>query len=70
MQRLGFIDERFLRHRLKSTSAGGIAGVVVAMALFIFQIYHDHVTRWDLFAVGVVAVVVKFSVLIWHRIYD
>jgi len=66
----GFVDERFLAHRLRSTSAGGLAGVVVAMLLFLYRLIHDHVAIWDLFAVGVVAVVVKYAVFFWHRRND
>jgi hypothetical protein len=66
----GFVDERFLMHRLRSTSAGGLAGVVVALLLFLYRIWHDHVTSWDLFAVGLVAVVVKYAVFFWHRRND
>lgn len=64
------IDERFLTHRLKSTSAAGLAAVAVAMGLFIFRIYHDHRFSWDLLAVGIVAVVVKYAVFFWHRRND
>lgn len=65
-----FVDERFLAHRLRSTSAGGLAGVTVAMLLFLYRLLHDHVAHWDLFAVGLVAVVVKYAVFFWHRRND
>jgi hypothetical protein len=65
-----FVDERFLAHRLRSTSAGGLAGVVVAMLLYHFRLVHDHAPSWDLFAVGVVAVVVKYAVFFWYRRND
>jgi len=37
---------------------------------FLYRIWHDHVTSWDLFAVGLVAVVVKYAVFFWHRRND
>jgi hypothetical protein len=67
---LGTIDERFLAHRLRSTSAGGMAGVTLALVLFIYHLRVDHRPRWDLFAVGVTAVVVKLAVLAWYRFTD
>jgi hypothetical protein len=61
------IDERFLMHRLRSTSAGGVAGGTLAMLLFAFQFYRNHVWRWDLLSVGLTMVVVKLSLLFWYR---
>ena len=60
------IDERFLTHRLKSTSIAGMAGVVVAMGLFLYRYYANHVWSWDLFAVGATIAVVKLSLLAWY----
>jgi len=67
---LGTIDERFLMHRLRSTSIGGLAGTLVAFGFFIYDIYWMHVIRWDLFAVVATAAVVKMSVLMWYRLKD
>jgi hypothetical protein len=64
------IDERFLNHRLRSTSLGGIIGAAVAMSLFAYHYYHDHFWSWDLFAVGVTIVVVKLAVLGWYLLTD
>lgn len=63
----GFIDERFLEHRRRSTSVAGIAGAVLALLLFLYRLYVDHVVSWDLFAVGGTFVVVKYAVLAWYR---
>jgi hypothetical protein len=63
-------DERFLNHRLKSTSLGGIIGVAVAMGLFAYHYYHDHFWSWDLLAVGITMVVVKWAVLTWYLLTD
>jgi len=66
---LGTIDERFLTHRLRSTSIGGLAGVLLAGALFFYNLTH-HVIRWDFLAIVATATLVKISVLIWYRIND
>ncbi|HKC24851.1 MAG TPA: hypothetical protein VKF32_08915 [Thermoanaerobaculia bacterium] len=67
---IGTIDERFLAHRLRSTSVGGMAGVTLALVLFLYRLHVDHRPSWDLFAVGVTAVAVKLAVLAWYRITD
>ena len=64
------IDERFLTHRLRATSAGGIAGGVLAAGLFAYYNYADHVWRWDLIAVAATMAVVKQAVLLWYRVTD
>jgi hypothetical protein len=64
------IDERFLNHRLRSTSLAGIIGGVVAILLFAYRYYINHVFSWDLFAVGLTIVGVKLAVMIWYRITD
>ncbi len=66
---IGTIDERFLTHRLRSTSIGGLAAVLLAGVFFFINVAH-HVIRWDLFAIVATAAVVKMSVLIWYRIND
>jgi hypothetical protein len=63
-------DERFLNHRLRSTSLGGIIGVTVAMCLFAYHYYHDHFWSWDLLTVGITMVVVKWIVLTWYLLTD
>ena len=63
-------DERFLNHRLKSTSLGGIIGGTVAMVLFAYHYYHDHFWSWDLLAVGITMIVVKWMVLTWYLVTD
>lgn len=65
-----FVDERFLEHRRKSTSAGGIAGAVLAACLFEYHLLHDHAWHWDLFAVVMVIVMVKMGMMLWYRFND
>ena len=63
------IDERFLNHRLRSTSIGGMAAIVVTAALFFYNL-SLHIIRWDLIAIVATAAVVKTSVLVWYRLND
>jgi hypothetical protein len=64
------IDERFLQHRLRSTSVGGMAAGCLALGLFAYRYYVDHLWSSDLLAVGVTMVVVKLGVLTWYRLTD
>jgi hypothetical protein len=64
------IDERFLNHRLRSTSFAGVIGGVVATLLFAYRYYFNHIFSWDLLAVSLTIVCVKLAVLIWYRITD
>lgn len=62
------IDERFLNHRLRSTSFAGIIGGLVAIGLFGYRYYFDGVWSWDLFAVAATIVAVKLTAMIWYRL--
>lgn len=64
------IDERFLTHRLKSTSIAGVIGGVLAVGLFAYQYYVNDVWRWDLFAVGATMAAVKLAAMAWYRLTD
>jgi hypothetical protein len=64
------IDERFLNHRLKSTSLAGIIGGVFAICLFGYRFYVNHVWSWDLFAVAMTIVGVKMAVMTWYLLTD
>jgi hypothetical protein len=64
------IDERFLQHRLRSTSIGGQAAIAVAGGLWFYRHFGDHVWSWDLFAVIVTMALVKLALLIWYRLRD
>ena len=63
-------DERFLMHRLRSTSVAGVAAGTLAMLLFAWHYYHDHFWSWDLLAVGATMAVVKQGILLWYRLTD
>ena len=64
------IDERFLNHRLKSTSWGGMTGGALATGLFAYRYYIGHVWSWDLLAVAGTIVAVKLAVLVWYLTTD
>jgi hypothetical protein len=65
-----WVDERFLDHRRRSTSAAGVTGGVLAVALFGYRYYFDHMWSWDLLAVGVTVVVVKLALMVWYSLRD
>ena len=64
------IDERFWTHRLRSTSIAGLAGAIVAAALFGYRSYVDRLWSWDLLAVLITMAVVKMSLMIWYSLTD
>ncbi len=64
------VDERFLMHRLRSTSIGGLAAVLLAGGLFLYDLLGRHVIRWDLFSIIATAAIVKVSILAWYRFND
>jgi len=64
------IDERFLNHRLRSTSLAGIISTELALALWAYRFYIKHIWSWDLFAVAVTFVVFKLGLLAWFRWKD
>ncbi|HEY1808435.1 MAG TPA: hypothetical protein VGG42_07715 [Acidobacteriaceae bacterium] len=66
----GAIDERFLNHRLRSTSLGGIAAGVLAVVLFEYHLIRQHVFRWELLAVGLTMITVKFAAMAWYHFTD
>jgi hypothetical protein len=62
-----FVDERFLEHRRRSSSLAGILTALLAVVLFEYRFFVDHVWSWDLFAVAVTFVVIKMSMFAWYR---
>jgi hypothetical protein len=61
------VDERFLQHRLWSTSISGTAGGVLAMLLFLYHNWFDHVWNWELLAVGITMATVKVTLMTWYH---
>ena len=64
---MSVIDERFLTHRLRSTSIAGTVGGVLASVLWFYRYFVDHRLNWDLFAVAVTIAAVKVALMIWYR---
>lgn len=64
------IDERFLTHRRRSTSIAGIAGGYVAVLLFAYRFYINHIWSWDLLSVAMTIAVVKVGLMIWYSLTD
>jgi hypothetical protein len=67
---MNLIDERFLTHRLRSTSTAGILCAVLALLLFGWRLHFERVWNWDLAAVAATFLVVKLSLLIYYRLTD
>jgi hypothetical protein len=64
------IDERFFNHRLRSTSLAGVISAALALCLFEYRYYINHIWSWDLLIVGATFVVVKLAVLTWYLLTD
>lgn len=64
------VDERFLDHRRRSTSIAGVTAGVVAIGLFEYRLFFDHVWNWDLLAIGITMVVVKLALMTWYFFTD
>jgi uncharacterized membrane protein len=65
-----FVDERFLDHRRRSSSAAGIATILLAVALFEYRFIHDHTWNWDLMTIALAFVVIKLTLFTWYRFND
>jgi hypothetical protein len=65
-----FVDERFLEHRLRSTSLAGIIGGILAILLWGYRFYFGHVLDWYLFAVAMTFITVKMAMMVWYRLTD
>ena len=58
------LDERFWEHRRRSTSIAGVSCAASALLLFEYYLLFGAGPRWDLFAVGLVFVVVKIGLMV------
>jgi len=65
-----FVDERFLEHRRRSTSAAGLAGALVLLCIFEYRLFAKHVISWDLLAVLMTMTTVKLGLMFWYKIRD
>ena len=66
----GFVDERFLRHRLRATSNAGVLAAATAILLAFYRYLTDHVISRDLLAVALLFIVVKYLLFFWYRRTD
>ncbi len=64
------IDERFLTHRLRSSSAAGIVSCLFATLLFAWHFYVDDVWSWNLLAVVATFICTKWALMAWYRWTD
>ncbi len=64
------VDERFLNHRLRSTSLGGMAACLLAVILFEVNNWRHHVWDWQLLSIPILMVVVKLSAMAWYHFTD
>jgi hypothetical protein len=64
------VDERFIEHRRRSSSLAGIIAACLAVCLFEYRYFFDHVWSWDLFSLAIAFVVIKMSMFAWDRFND
>jgi hypothetical protein len=64
------VDERFLNHRLRSTSLGGIVACLLAIGLFLYHVYRQHVWNWELLSIALTMVAVKLAAMLWYHLTD
>lgn len=60
------IDERFFRHRQRSTSIAGLVGAWVAAGLLFYRYFTQGIWSWDLFAVLLTLGAVKMGMMVWY----
>ena len=64
------IDERYLMHRLRSTSLAGVVGAVLMGVWFLYQLYGKQVHRWDLLVILGAMALVKLGAILYFRLTD
>ncbi len=64
------VDERFLEHRRRSTSLGGIVAAIWALGLFEYHVWRQHVWNWELLSIPVAMAVVKLFAMAWYHFTD
>jgi len=61
------IDERFLMHRLRSSSYASMTGAVLMGAWVLYNLYGRGIMRWDLMIIMSVMAAVKLGALFYFR---
>ena len=64
------VDERFLTHRLRSTSTAGMVGAALVGVLFLYRLYFLHITDWPLFAILLLVVLIKLGIMAYYFLTD
>lgn len=67
---MSFIDERFLEHRRRATSTAGITTAIAAIGLWAYHFYAEHIIRWELLALALTFVFLKWILMVWYRLKD
>ena len=62
------IDERFLMHRLKSSSLASMTGAAMLGAWILYQFYAKDIFRWDCIIILTVMVIVNLTTMTYLRI--
>jgi hypothetical protein len=60
------LDERFFRHRQRSTSIAGLAGAWVGVGLFAYRYFANGMLNWDLLIVVTAMGAVKLALMAWY----
>ena len=66
----GFVDERFLKHRLRATSYAGMLAAATAVLIAFYRFVTDRVISRDLLFVALLFIVVKYVLFLWYRRTD
>jgi hypothetical protein len=64
------LDERFVLHRYKSTSHASVAAALVMGGWYLYELYVNHVVRWDFLIIMGIMALVKIAFLIWYKVRD
>ncbi len=61
-------DERFILHRLKATRFAAIVMALAMVGYFYYQLFVEHVTRYDLLIFLVILAVSKIGATVYYRL--
>ena len=64
------VEEQFLMTGVRATSVAGVAASTVATLLWFYRFTFDHRFSWDLLAVPLTMIAVKWSLLLYYRQTD
>jgi hypothetical protein len=64
------LDERYLTHRLRSTSHAGVACALIVIGWFAYEYYLNHTFRADLASIAAITAVIKVTLMLWYRMKD